>query len=450
MAQIQPFQIQMPNLPSMVMQANQIKQQKQQFQIEAEERQRKYKIEAEKRAMALKKSQIESGIKKLEISNGLLASAIPNDKSSIDSILTKFETIYGPGSGDEMRQLIGPTGMLTPGQLQQTRRQVKALRGKLEDQVEQFGKVQAVTGPEGKQRFGRLNRESGEFEIVPGATPAAKQPTPTPETKLLNEIDALSVNDPRRQVLQRALYKKTSARTTTTEIDPKTGEVIITEGQEPVGTGMGDKVFKRQVQTELKKAAESLQGTLAIENSFNPYFLTFEAKASAIGLNIAEMAGFDLNPTQKTFIVEQSKFARATVKKLNTHIKERTGAQMSEKEVPRLMAEVPNARFFGDGPTRFKSKIDDVILMDKMSVARLHYVVNNGQRAKYGPKLKGIENDFPIIGADGKPDMTMVRIMGKREDELQEIIKQQMPGASQEEIDRQIMDRLSQEFGLIF
>ena len=138
--------------------------------------------------------------------------------------------------------------------------------------------------------------------------------------------------------------------------------------------------------------------------------------------------------SEKKDVEEYTAFRRDAISSLNNYIKQVTGAAMSELEAKRLMKAMPNpgiGMFDGDSPTQFKTKLDGVMQNLDRVIARNNYIQKHG--------LSSIED----VGLD-----SMDGIIDRRGDALEAELKAQ--GVPESEIEKAVMQALSEEFGVQF
>jgi hypothetical protein len=120
---------------------------------------------------------------------------------------------------------------------------------------------------------------------------------------------------------------------------------------------------------------EELARLKNMASGLNTDFLTTSGKASATLLNLKDMwSGGDLSTKERKYVSDYSTFAQDTIENVNLYIKRITGAQMSEQEAGRLTLAVPNMGktwFTGDGPSKFKAKLQNSI--EKLEAANARY-----------------------------------------------------------------------------
>jgi hypothetical protein len=170
------------------------------------------------------------------------------------------------------------------------------------------------------------------------------------------------------------------------------------------GPGMGQPWGKKAtgtIESQILAASDGLRRLTAINEAFNPEMLTFGAKMEYQLLNFIDKIGFTISASDKLNMGDTAVFRRNAYEALNKYIKDITGAQMSDSEAKRLTKAFTDPE--GDGPTVFKSKLDDLIKTTRETVARLSYLRHNGimldksQRLWKGRNKKGVIVNIPGV-----------------------------------------------------
>lgn len=159
--QIEPFRLQQSNLSNMVIQANQIKQAQRQFKAEAQQRQIKFQ-----------QQEFKNGLERMKTFGAIFGAVIPEDPESYANAINQVTTAFGQKEADRiLEQLPKDRDRISADDSKRIKTQFRGFIGDLEKKQEEFGKVQAVTGPGGEQVFAQFNKNTREFETVGGATP---------------------------------------------------------------------------------------------------------------------------------------------------------------------------------------------------------------------------------------------------------------------------------------
>ena len=224
--------------------------------------------------------------------------------------------------------------------------------------------------------------------------------------------------------------------------NPTKGMRIVTnpDGTTTVETGVATGgELTRPVKTDVQKKILEANATYSdMKNTLAKYDDKFLKGRNKLGYGIdAFKEKWDLgnvSDADKEDLKEYTSFKRDSVSSLNNYIKQVTGAAMSAAEADRLMKAMPNpgtGLFDGDSPTEFKTKLDGVMRNLERAIARNSYVQKQGLRSI---------NEVGLEQMDG--------IIDARGDEL--MAELQAAGVPPEEIEAQVIQSLSDEFGVKF
>jgi len=275
------------------------------------------------------------------------------------------------------------------------------------------------------------NPMAGPVGPLAGTQPIAKTPAPAAPTeldRLLKERDALPADDPRRKEYDRVIASYKAGRAT---------DVTIAQ---PGPMQLG-KEGSNTVDKELLQSTGRIMRLNEIGAQFKPEFQTTATRLSNKWASIKEKAGIGLTNKEKVDLTEFASFKRNAVANLNQYIHDVTGAAMSEQEVPRIRAGVPDpgtGMFDGDSPTEFKAKFDDTMRQLKMAEARYAYIKRSG----------GVS----ITDASGKPIIPLERmpsIMNERGAAIEKELKAKSPSVSETQLRKAVRSQLAREFGLV-
>jgi hypothetical protein len=223
------------------------------------------------------------------------------------------------------------------------------------------------------------------------------------------------------------------------------------------GGGLGAPTSKAQsdLQTKIAAGQDQLARLEKIKSEYDPRFTTIAAKASASMMNLGEKLGHQLLPADKAELAKYSKFAQDTTDNVNTYIHNMTGAVMNKYEAKRLMVVQPNIGtnwLNGDGATRFKSKLDNVIENTKAAIRRSQMLLVEGFTPQDVAKQMSagrIDQSLPLssfteTGIAG--NKRLQDAMDKAGDQLAATLQQQ--GVPADQIQGLVLKRLSIRFGL--
>ena len=223
----------------------------------------------------------------------------------------------------------------------------------------------------------------------------------------------------------------------------KDGNQVISIGGKVQGGDL-TRGAKTGVQKDLIESNKTHSNMKAIVSRVEDRFLELDTRLGAKATELREkwnkVPGFKWigEPTedQKKTLEEYTDFRREAIASLNSYIKQITGAAMSELEAKRLMKAMPNpgmGLFDGDSPTQFKTKLNGVMKSLDRAIARQNYVLNHG--------LNSIE-DVGLDGMDG--------IIDRRGEALEKEIRNADPLLDNPTIEKQVIQTLSEEFGIRF
>ncbi len=160
-----------------------------------------------------------------------------------------------------------------------------------------------------------------------------------------------------------------------------------------------------------------------MKNSFNPEYHTWMGQGKQGVLTVMDKLGV-ASPASQQEIGKYETHKQNVLNSANARIKEITGAAMAEAEAKRLMGELPN---MGDGPTAFKTKVENVTR--KLGDAMMRY--------QYA-QIHGL-NPMGMTGSKGE-------ILQKRGEELIPVYKQKFPDTSEVQMKSAITSHLRREF----
>ena len=188
--------------------------------------------------------------------------------------------------------------------------------------------------------------------------------------------------------------------------DRETGQPIVTMGGSGEGPDITPKT-KANLEEKFLNASNQLARIQEIRKRYKSEYLQAWPRLANAWTSLRSKFGGKIPEKEKTKLSKQTAFLRTTITNANKHIKETTGAQMSEKEAGRILLEVPKAGqswfdflWNGDSPIEFESKMDDIEITLKAAQARyLHY------------KAKGLtlEEIQTIVNADEGEDLDVIK-----------------------------------------
>lgn len=191
---------------------------------------------------------------------------------------------------------------------------------------------------------------------------------------------------------------------------------------------------KSKAQGNIMAFDDGLARLRSINDSFKPEYQTLGGKWTALVSSAKEKAGIPLDPEDQAYLRDFSAYKRNAVEAANLTIKDITGAAMSKDEAERLMEGMPVAGtglLDGDGPTKFKSKLDAMYKSISAARARYAYTLSKGIPLEKAPPLESMNG-----------------IINRRGGEIEKELRAMYPKASNDDIRARVKGRLSQEFGI--
>jgi len=182
----------------------------------------------------------------------------------------------------------------------------------------------------------------------------------------------------------------------------------ITQG----GMGGGQKAditrkTRGTLEAKFLNTANSLSRIGEISSRYKSEYLQVLPRTKTLWTSLKNKFGADVPEKEGEKLRETTAFLRTTISNINKHIKEVTGAQMSEKEADRISLEVPKAGqswwnflWSGDSPIEFESKMEDIELTLRASMARTQWYLAKGMKYPEIKKLidaNAARNLDPII-----------------------------------------------------
>jgi hypothetical protein len=215
------------------------------------------------------------------------------------------------------------------------------------------------------------------------------------------------------------------------------------DGSIRIGQGGAGPEFGRTtsnaIDAQVFDGANMLARLDSIATSFKPEYQDLGNQVSLWVDGIADKLG-GLAPGDAEGLAEYSKFRARSIANVNATIKEITGAAMSAAEGVRIRQQLPDPGDrpgTGDGPTVFKAKLDDSIMLTKLSIARAHMMKSRGMNV--------LTADGNL--ASGVPQLDdMVDVIRSRERSL--VADLRASGVKDAEIPALVEAGLKQEFGL--
>ena len=219
----------------------------------------------------------------------------------------------------------------------------------------------------------------------------------------------------------------------------------------PTGKGGMERPTTALIEKNLFQSKEQGARLDSINAKFKPEYQQLGTRWSAFetkwkeklqGTPLERFVNLDVTPEEKKLLADYTDYRQDAMTNLNKSIKDTTGAQMSEKEVPRLKKQMPDpgqGLFDGDSPTEFKRKLDSKIVLLKKANARYMFYLSQGLTAK---QTTGLIKSNAAMGLDD-----IGKVIDSRGEQIAIEIKNANPEMAQDEIDNAVGQQLRQEFG---
>jgi hypothetical protein len=153
----------------------------------------------------------------------------------------------------------------------------------------------------------------------------------------------------------------------------KDGDVLYEEGgmpgAEPTRTTIGN------LQEAVKTSIDALSRVQGIEASYDPYFLTHQAKIKMFQIRQRRKANIEVSAEDRRWADKYRTFAASTMENLNLYIKDITGAQMSHQEAKRLKEAIANLDL---SDIEFESDLRRITKELRMQIARSSMLLSGG------------------------------------------------------------------------
>ena len=265
-----------------------------------------------------------------------------------------------------------------------------------------YGSQFRAVGPDGTERFYRINKKTNKAEPVDDLLPPPK----SEESITVGPDGAVSI---------------------------RRGAGALTGG------GIQDKKLKTDVTKKLFNATESLARLNAIGTDITdkPELMNFWHRAGAKLKSIGKRTGvYDLSEEDTKQLEGLRVFQRKAIENINSYIKEITGAQMSEKEADRIRKAMPDP---GEGVwpaesySEFMAALNDAKKQNRLAISRYQYLLKEDISPEAIKKLmEPIDPQKPELGAPIDSYLPLDSFKQKINTRGKELEKE---GKSEEEID---------------
>lgn len=163
-------------------------------------------------------------------------------------------------------------------------------------------------------------------------------------------------------------------------IQTEDGFVLATGGQEASSADLTNTTTSKLEGAEIN-VRNMLSRIENIDAAFDPEFLQWGARGTALWSGIKEKAGVELSPEEKEFQTRYTTFASRAIDNINARLNELSGAAVSPAEAERIRASLPDpgdGLFSGDSPTEFTAKVKDLKKRLKLEAMKLSYARQRG------------------------------------------------------------------------
>lgn len=255
---------------------------------------------------------------------------------------------------------------------------------------------------------------------APGAQPS---PQPVQQTGDMVQIPGFPAPVPRQLA---EMYALKAARDKNQPLAD-----LINQSLNKVPKALQDDIGKKQM-AAIDQAAR-LDG---IRSKFKPEYQTYEEGFKQAGLNF--MDSFDalrgkITPEHAQQMTDYAAFRQEAMANMNEYIKEVTGAAMGIQEEKRIRMAMPDPQ--KDGPTQFKTKLDNSVRIAKLALARNSLLQANGFSADVIRQSKEeIAQKYPL---DAVPGM-----INKYADDLKLQLQKANPNVPEPQIDAEVKKRV--------
>lgn len=206
------------------------------------------------------------------------------------------------------------------------------------------------------------------------------------------------------------------------------------------GPGAGTARPGNMAQPTLNRIEEQITNNTArlarlnrIEQSFDPNFLTYEARIRNWGRGFRERLGQDIGDADRQQLARYETFRSNAYTELNQTLHDMSGTAVTESEMGRLLLAAPDPT--NDSPTQFRAKLQATIESVRLANARLHWYRAHG----INPTFQN--NDGGPVPMENMPDV--IRARGA---EIARQLGQQ--GVPNDQVRSRVRQQLMREFGI--
>jgi hypothetical protein len=194
---------------------------------------------------------------------------------------------------------------------------------------------------------------------------------------------------------------------------------------------------RTEVEKTIMNAAESLQNLNQMISSFDPKFLQYAKKFEMGVLKAKDKVG-TLSETERADLEDYTRMRQDAFNFLNSYIKSISGAAVTVQEADRLLEAIPNPGkgiFDGDGPTEYRTKLNNVYQDLQMAMARAAYIRRSGFALTEESMSKIELSEMPTI-------------MRREAESIRDEILSQYPDIGQADLKARSSQELAKRFGL--
>lgn len=219
--------------------------------------------------------------------------------------------------------------------------------------------------------------------------------------------------------------------------DPAKAQEMLDQRRGKLTTGTKTKL------EETLSGLVNMRGNLAqVAGEFKPEYLQISNQAQQWWNSVRDKTGIEklkLSPDEQAKLTDFAQFRSKSIGVLNARLKELSGAAVTESEYKRIAAELPNPGTGitdGDSPTQFKAKMDSVLRMANLAIARTHYLVKNG----FAGSVDEAERQMPIDAVPQK--------MNDVGNQILKDLRIKNPGVPDDKLIPQAKQEVAKQFGM--
>lgn len=219
--------------------------------------------------------------------------------------------------------------------------------------------------------------------------------------------------------------------------DPSKAQEMLDQRRGKLTTGT-----KTKLEETLSGLVNMRSNLSQVQGQFKPEYLQVSNQAQQWWNAVRDKTGIEklkLDPQEQSKLADFAKFRSSSIGVLNSRLKELSGAAVTESEYKRIAAELPNPGTGiadGDSPTQFKAKMDSVLRMANLGIARTHYLVRNG----FSGSVEEAEKQMPLDAVPQK--------MNEVGNQILQELKIKNPGVADDKLIPQARQEVAKQFGI--